>query len=432
MDNLDYCNHLFDYTTDGYMQIKQIINNKDNITIYNTDNNNLRQVVMDLDKSKDTYLSINTHFIPSGTFNTIRQFRALYIDLDLEKFAKAETVYMIYEMVNKNEIPEPSMIIDSGRGIHLYWRIKNAPYQARYTWQEIEDFLYYKLKRLGSDLKATDGARVLRIPNTVNSKNNEECKVILIKEDLEYSMYELREHYLGYSPRKEKKRQIEFEQAKEIKPSKVLNFYNSYTLHDARANDLQILCRLRNYDMKGYRNMVIHSYAYWLGITVRESEEVKLRVIELNNAFIEPLKQKEIDRILRCINKVVEKFIIYENLVREKGMPKSKKGEKNKYGYWYKNSTLIEKLDITPGEQQELKTIISEKEKYRRRSEEQKAYKKARRRNEDGLTKREMKREATISAIKKLKTKGYKQADIARKLGISRQRVSVVFKSLDD
>lgn len=432
MNNLDYCNHLFDNTTDGYMQIKQIVDDTEKITIYNTDNSNLRQVVMGLDANKNTYVSINTHFIPSGTFNTIRQFRALYIDLDLKKYAKAETVYMVYELVNKGTIPEPTMVIDSGRGIHLYWRIENAPFQARYTWQEIEDFLYFKLKNLGSDIQATDGARILRIPNTINSKNNAECKVLIMNENLSYSMYDLREKYLGYVAKKEKKYQIEFEQTKAIDKHKVLNFYNSYTLHNARAYDLQILCRMRNYDMRGYRNMVLHCYAYWLGITVRASEEVEKKVVELNNAFREPLTENEIRCILRCVSKVVDKFIVYENLVRSKEIPKSQKGAMDKLGYWYKNSTLIDKLNITPLEQQELKTIIGPKEKYRRSADEQKEKKKSSRRNEDGLTKREIQKTATIGAVRKLFLKGHKQVDIAKKLNISKGRVSQIIGAFND
>lgn len=432
LNNLDYCNHLFDSTTDGYMQVKQIINDTEKITIFNTDNANLRQVVMDLDKSKDTYLSINTHFIPSGTFNTIRQFRALYIDLDLDKYAKTETVYMVYELVNNNKIPEPTMVIDSGRGLHLYWRIENAPFQARYTWQEIEDYLYFKLKNLGADLKATDGARILRIPNTINSKNNEECKILIMNEHLSYSMYELREKYLGYVPRKEKRYQIEFEQTKIIDKHKVLNFYNSYTLHNARANDLQTLCRIRNYDMKGYRNMIIHCYTYWLGITVRVPEDVEKKVIELNNAFMEPLPENEIRCILRCVDKIVDKFIVYENLVRAKEIPKSKKGVKDKLGYWYKNSTLIERLDITPLEQQELKTIISPKEKYRRSSDEQKEKKKSSRRNENGLTKREMQRQSNIKDVRGLFLKGHKQVEIAEMLNLSKGYVSKILKEISN
>ena len=37
---------------------------------------------------------------------------------------------------------------------------------------------------------------------------------------------------------------------------------------------------------------------------------------------------------------------------------------RDKGGYWYKNETLIERLDITREEQKYLKTIISDSDKF--------------------------------------------------------------------
>ena len=34
-------------------------------------------------------------------------------------------------------------------------------------------------KALGADRKATDGARVLRLPGTINSKSDTDCKVLI-------------------------------------------------------------------------------------------------------------------------------------------------------------------------------------------------------------------------------------------------------------
>jgi hypothetical protein len=79
-----------------------------------------------------------------------------------------------------------------------------------------------------------------------------------------------------------------------------------------RAYDLQTLCRLRNYDIEDYRNMTIHCYAYWKGIYIRDLHELEKEVIELNNAFKVSLKNTEIQDVLRCIPKAIEKFIDYE------------------------------------------------------------------------------------------------------------------------
>ena len=57
---------------------------------------------------------------------------------------------MIWLLHYEGKIPKPTMVTDSGRGIHLYWRIQNAPYGALNTWQELQDYIYYNLKHLGS------------------------------------------------------------------------------------------------------------------------------------------------------------------------------------------------------------------------------------------------------------------------------------------
>jgi hypothetical protein len=262
MDNLAYCNHLFDSSTDGYIQLMKI--NKDKtVKIYNTQYKALRTIVEEVEGEKDIYISSNTYYKPKRSTSYIRQFRALYIDLDLKKYGKSEAVYIIYDLVNQNKIPTPSMIVDSERGIHLYWRIKNAPYGAIHTWQELEDYLYNQLKVLGADIQATDSVRVLRLPNTVNSRINEECELLIINDDIEYSMYDLREEFLNYSSKKAY--QLEFEQTKinkQKKQSVISRLFNSYTLHLARVEDIETLCKLRSYNIKGYRNFILHCYAY--------------------------------------------------------------------------------------------------------------------------------------------------------------------------
>ena len=153
----------------------------------------------------------------------------------------------------------PTMIVDSGRGLHVYWRIKNAPYGALYSWQEIEDMLYHRLKHLGADRQATDATRLLRLPNTINSKSNSECNVLWIDDKTEYSMYDLKDKYIKVK----KKPKTSTKTTNKV----IANaFFNSYSLHMDRATDLITLCELRKYKVEGHRNMLLHCYAYWIGI----------------------------------------------------------------------------------------------------------------------------------------------------------------------
>lgn len=419
MDNLAYCDHLFDDSTDGYIQLIQI-NKKKKIKVYNTRYKALRTIIEEVEGQEDVYISSNTYYKPKRATSYIRQFRALYIDIDLKEYGKMEAVYEIYELVNKNKIPMPSMIVDSGRGLHIYWRVKNAPYGAMWTWQELEDHLYNQLKDLGADLQATDSSRVLRLPNTINSKIHKECKVLVINDDIEYSMYDLREKYLNY---KSKPYQLEIHQAKEINKKKkclINNLFNSYTLHLARVQDMETLCSLRKYDVKGYRNFILHCYAYWKGIYTRDSLELEKEVIEFNNAFRNPLKETEVKAILRCIPKAIDKFISYEQGVRSGQVKRVSKGMRDKGGYWYKNQTLIDRLDITLDEQSHMKTIIGKEEKYRRRNNKRNTA----RRNKEGLTMREQQKATKIQAVKELYNKGLKQIEIAEKLSMSKQLVN--------
>ena len=370
MQMTDFCDHLYNESTDGYIQILKLDDENNSgertIKIYNTKNDGLRDIVEELHKKEDVFLAPNTMYIPKRRVENIRQFRALFQDIDCESMGleKAETVYMIWIMHYEGKIPKPTMVTDSGRGVHL------------------------------------------------------------IDNDVEYSMYELREEYLNYKP---KVHQLQMQQTKKIDNKVISNrFFNSYSLHMERANDLETLCRLRKYEMTGYRNMAVHCYAYWKGIYVRDNYELENIVIEFNNAFTEPLKETEVQAVLRCIPKAIDKFIAYEQGLRSGERKRVSKGMRDKEGYWYKNETLIDRLGITSKEQKHMKTIIGLDEKYDRKNKKRRVD----RRNEEGLTKREQDKKDRIEKIKVFLSKGLNQSKIAQELGISRQAVSKLCKEI--
>lgn len=408
LTNIDYLEHLYKQDIDGYIQIMQLKNGKA-INIKNFNGVSIKKALELYTNSSDTFITPNTNYNGKRQTNTIRQLRSLYIDLDHATYTFNDLVYNTWDLVNAEKIPCPTMVISSGRGAHLYWRINHAPYQALATWQELEDYFCYQLKFLGADKKATDVSRLLRFPDTINSKNGEPCKVMLLDNSITYSMYELREKYLQWKPKKITEIIVKDDKNNKKAPTKVINFFTSYTLHMARAEDILILCNLRNYNVNGYRNMILHCYAYWLGVTHRNIDELSEEVHQLNNKFTSPLKESEVDAILRCIPKAIDKFISYEQGLRSGEVKRVSKGMRDKGGYWYKNETLIDRLDITPEEQKHLKTIISEKEKYRRNADTKKAKQKAKRRNTNGLTKREQEKEDLINKVKELKLQGLTQ-----------------------
>ena len=191
-----------------------------------------------------------------------------------------------------------------------------------------------------------------------------------------------------------------------------------------RAKDIITLCKLRNYNVKGYRNMILHCYAYWIGIYARNEEELRESVEELNNKFVAPLKPSEVNAILRCVPKAIDKFIAYEQGIRNGEDKRISKGMKDKAGYWYKNETLIERLDMTEHEQTFMDTIIGLREKYDRNNERRNKA----RRNENGLTKKQQELSDLKSQVQELKNKGFNNSQIAKELNINRTKVIRLLK----
>ena len=176
--------------------------------------------------------------------------------------------------------------------------------------------------------------------------------------------------------------------------------------------------------MTRYRNIAVYFFSYWKGIYIRDNYELENIVIEFNNAFTEPLKETEVQAVLRCIPKAIDKFIAYEQGLRSGERKRVSKGMRDKEGYWYKNETLIDRLGITSKEQKYMKTIIGLDEKYDRKNEKRRAD----RRNENGLTNKQQELQDLKNKVESMKDQGYSLRSIAKDLNISLGKVQRVLK----
>lgn len=405
---------------DGYIQVVQKINDK-MIMLENFKSENIKQIKKYMNgKNIDIYFTVNTSFNGKRGAKNLKNLRAFYLDFDFHKTLSEDELmskinYVIGEVWMASfwgKAPRPTRAVRTGRGVQIYWDIEPSSYGALSSWQEFEDYLYSQFKYLGADRQATDCSRLMRLWNTINSKSNSKCELMILEKENIYSLYDLREEYLNWSNR-HKKNYVK----KEIDNNKnnTINLFNSYTLHLSRAEDITKLVKLRKGNVTGYRNFIIHCYAYWKGIYTRDNEVLKDKVYKLNESFTEPLNNREIDKVLRCIPKAISKFLDYEQGLRSGQVKRVSKGMRDRGGYWYKNATLIERLNITEEEQKHLKTIIGVKEKYKRNN---KRRNKARR-NENGLTKKQQELQELKVKIEELKEQGLKQSQIIEVLGIT-------------
>lgn len=341
----------------------------------------------------NNYVSQNTFYKPQRRIENIKELRAIYIDIDCHKtkYDKEAVRFFLEKDFYGSKIPQPNFLIDSGRGLYYVLLIEPVPSMAMPLWYAVQRYLYNKLKEFGADANALDPTRVLRVVGTVNSKSNSYVE-ILDMHSYKYTLKEIQEEYLPEISEKREK--------KKGRPKKIVSLFNEYSLYHARTLDIIKICELRNYDVKGHRELILFLYRYFTCCFIQDPEEALDKALELNSMFKEPLSQREVIRDTKSAQRA---YI-------------DKK-------YKYTNKKLIDILDITLEEQMHLKTIISGKEKYRRCSDNKKAKQKDKRRNENGLTKKQQEIQDLKIQIKDLKYKGHSVREIAKILDISKSKV---------
>ena len=339
---------------------------------------------------ENVYISINTFYSTFRRLEYLKELKAQFIDLDVYKtgFTKEQIIMHLEADYFNKSIPRPNLIIDSGRGLYLIWLLNSVPSKALPLWKAIEEYLYSVLKPFGADRQALDPTRILRVPGSINSKSNTTVNVI---EQYDY-IYDLREIQNEYLPELEERKA-----KKKGRPSKTVFIHRERSLYYARIQDIIKLCELREYDLKGHRELILFLYRYYLCYFLEDTKKALEDVLELNREFVYPLSETEVIRATRSAEKVY--------LSKDKD-------------YKYKNETLIELLLITELEETYMTTIISNKESKRRRSiRDEKRYKE-KLKLEGKMSKKE-ELEQLRAKIKSLREQGFKNKEIMQMLGIT-------------
>ena len=339
---------------------------------------------------ENVYISINTFYSTFRRLEYLKELKAQFIDLDVYKtgFTKEQIIMHLEADYFNKSIPRPNLIIDSGRGLYLIWLLNSVPSKALPLWKAIEEYLYSVLKPFGADRQALDPTRILRVPGSINSKSKTTVNVI---EQYDY-IYDLREIQNEYLPELEERKA-----KKKGRPSKTVFIHRERSLYYARIQDIIKLCELREYDLRGHRELILFLYRYYLCYFLEDTQKALEDVLELNREFIYPLSETEVIRATRSAEKVY--------LSKDKD-------------YKYKNETLIELLLITELEETYMTTIISNKESKRRRSiRDEKRYKE-KLKLEGKMSKKE-ELEQLRAKIKSLREQGFKNKEIMQMLGIT-------------
>lgn len=318
---------------------------------------------------EDVYFSQNTFFRPQRRIDTIRQLRSLYVDLDVyNKGLEPEWVLRKLELETFGQtMPDPNLVIFSGRGLVLIWNIEPIPYMGMPLWKSVENYFIKQLEEVGSDAKASDPTRIFRLAGSVNSKSG-----TMVETEYRHTYrYELRQIQYDYLPELEPKK---LQQKKPGRKSKVVWLFNVYTLHIARARDIARLVELRGGDCGGFRETILFLYRYYTCCYSQDPDKALADTLDLNSEFTRPLLEREVKRATNSAEKAwkAKSADKANEIAKSMGFPGA--------GYNIKNAKIIEWLQITPWEQEHLETIIDANEKRRRKRIKDRAAKEQQRR----------------------------------------------------
>lgn len=434
IDTKTYLEYLHKDSNDSYVVVANKINGKweESRFLYSVDS------VCDNMGKNDCYITLNNFTKGRRTLRTLNNYTSFYIDIDCYKllsemklefnkknveFLKRKVLFELEEDYFNSKIPTPTFIIDSGRGLYLQWKINQLSKDYTERWNSIQKVLLNVLKSLGADSQSIDGARVLRIPGSVNTKEFGGNVEVIEFNDICYDLEEFEmffEYELTESTKKEKRNIIELSKKTNIKSKKKDNnkkvkknnktsfIFKDRSLYVARIDDIETLCELRGYELSKYkcRELVLFLYRYWLTKFTRNPQEALKKTLELNRRFDIPLSDERVKVDTESAYRVFKEGIEYR----------------------YTNNKLIDILNITEDEQMKLSTIISAKIKSARNNEKCKERNKANRRNLNGLTLREQSKQELINKVHDLKAKGFKQVEIAEELDITKGTVSKYLK----
>ena len=102
---------------------------------------------------------------------------AFYVDIDVHQGegCPVRAAWRAIDRITAARIPEPNMVVYTGRGAHLYWLFERTPKHALPRWQAVQRSL---VSICGGDTNVMDATRVLRVIGSRNSAADPERRKV--------------------------------------------------------------------------------------------------------------------------------------------------------------------------------------------------------------------------------------------------------------
>ena len=152
----------------------------------------LPTVIEALDPARDTWISQAEFCKPNRRIVHLLRLSLCFVDLDTYKTPfKGESPEALDRRVrgyclDEWNLPLPSLILYSGRGLQVKWLLERPlPRAALPRWNAVQKQLVTNLEPFGADPGARDASRLLRLVDTVNTRSGERVRVLWVNEQTE-------------------------------------------------------------------------------------------------------------------------------------------------------------------------------------------------------------------------------------------------------
>ena len=125
-------------------------------------------------QDKNIYIGMLTRTRRSGKKEAVKHTQALWLDVD-----NKNSEYTIDFLIDRGKLPQPSAVINSGNGKHIYYKLDQP------AGLEIEPVVKKLAKHTGADIRAAEAARIMRLPGSLNVKDEPlKCEVLSLNDNI--------------------------------------------------------------------------------------------------------------------------------------------------------------------------------------------------------------------------------------------------------
>ncbi len=232
---------------------------------------------------KNVYFGVYGRVEKSGKAKSCNATKALWADYDadMEGLTVAERAEKIMTAIKRVDLPDPSILVSSGNGIHAYWLLNERQ-------RDVTDILRAIAGATGGDLRATDRARIMRLPGTFNVKDRPlRCEILQADYSLIYDIRLFRDKLRDYMGAADKK------------PIRVRG--NVELVNDILGiePDRHCIKAILRGVPEGERNFMLGRLTKWLQLRGYTKEKSKRVILAWNNLNRPP---EDKDKVIRDFN----------------------------------------------------------------------------------------------------------------------------------